>query len=182
MRQTWFPRFLFKGTAAVLLLAPLNAHAQVPDYFEQQQMWSMFQSVSCGNVECYCVQESSLYVDQDTVFEGHIYQRIGSRGIHYEGAIGMPDPMNPCNTQVQQFDGTFAYLRQSNDSVFMFNTDSQAEVLFASYNLQVGDTLYPNNGGDMVGSIDTIIVSWISEHTDQCHWGDCSMASSERMK
>ena len=144
--------------AAVLLLAPLNAQAHIPDYFEQHQTWSMSQWASCGNVECYCVWESALYVDQDTTLGQHTYKRLGIRGIHYEGAIGEPDPMNPCNTQVQQFDGTFAYLRQSSDSVFMFNTDSQAEVLFVTYNLQVGDTLYPNGGG-VVGSIDTIIIN-----------------------
>ncbi|MEO7081763.1 MAG: hypothetical protein ABIY71_09560 [Flavobacteriales bacterium] len=140
-------------------MGAVKANAQVPDYFEQQQMWSMFQSVSCGNVECYCVQESALYVDQDTVLGLHSYKRLGSRGIHYEGAIGMPDPMNPCNTQVQPFDETYAYLRQSNDSVFMFNADAQTEVLFVSYNLQVGDTLYPHNGGGVVGSIDTVNIN-----------------------
>ncbi len=139
--------------AVVLLLAPLSAHTQVPDYFEQHQKWSMYQSASCANTQCYCVWEFTLYVDQDTVLGQHIYKRVGRLGIHYEGAIGMPDPMNPCNTQMQQFDETYGYLRQSNDSVFSFNTDFQAEVLFVSYNLQVGDTLYPNSEGCVVDSI-----------------------------
>jgi hypothetical protein len=159
MRARSFSQDGWKVIGMAMLLGAMNTSAQIPDYFGQQQMWTIYQSASCANVQCYCVWESTLYVDQDTMIGPSMYKRMGKRGIQYEGAIGVPDPMNPCNSQVLQFDGTYACLRQSNDSVFAVFPYRQGEVLFVSYDLQVGDALGPYCPGCVVDSVDTTIMN-----------------------
>ena len=142
------------GILSLSLCFMLNSSAQIPDYFEEAQTWTVIQASTCGNnFDCACHEEFAIYVDTDTTIGAHSYKRIGKRGIRYEEFIGIDLPIR-CSSVIQNYDYTYAFLRQAGDSIFQYL--SWREQLLVSYNLQVGDTVTQLYHSPVVDFIDTV--------------------------
>lgn len=148
------------GLFLALVVLGANVRAQIPEYFEQDQMWRVDQSSADGT--CAFYYESSYYVDGDTTIGQHHYKQLGVRGRHWEEFIGTGQGQGICNTSDIYFDEQFCHIRQSSDSVFVrdWMFGGWSERLLISYNMDVGDTLlYLGQWNEVVHTIDTVVIN-----------------------
>ncbi|MFZ1332917.1 MAG: T9SS type A sorting domain-containing protein [Flavobacteriales bacterium] len=130
-----------------------TASAQIPDYFEDAQLWRYDLNSSDGT--CAFYEENTIYVAQDTLLNGYQFKRIGIRGRSWQNSIW--GGQGPCSSTVNYFDRTFCFLRQSADSIFIEQGEMVNDGLLVSYNLYVGDTVNHSDGtSEVVHHVDTL--------------------------
>jgi len=158
MNQHKYSLLPFKWTGIFLALVAFSANvrAQIPDYFEQGQMWAYYSSVT-GPDGCAFYSENVLYVDGDTLIQGASYKRIGQRGSYTQQNAG-PPPWD-CDEQVYYYDETFCYIAQAGDSILVHDHPSFPNGLMFSYDLNIGDTITVAWSSWVVQSIDTIVLN-----------------------
>ena len=137
---------------ALFFLFHFGSQAQVPDYFADNPEWQ--QSRLCqdpqGSTQTW---DWVYYIDGDTLINGHVWQKVRSRGI----------------TTITDFGGFASYpydvyqkaIRQ--DSLKVFAVENGNEELLYDFNLSVGDTLpvsyYHPSTTTVIDSIEMVTIN-----------------------
>jgi hypothetical protein len=111
---------------------------QVPSYFENNQEWACdFSFYSPGISDCQTNTSYSYYVNGDTIINSVNYKKIGKRS--YTSYTQMQQFVE-CDEITWEDMPVHLIMRQSSDSIFIYNTQNGNDELFISYNLTVGDS------------------------------------------
>ena len=144
-----------------VLLLSISTEAQDPVYFENNQEWQMLYvfvpPVSAG---CSTYYHNTYYMSSDTSINSIQDKIFGLR----TSVVYVPILVNGCWGDVNhQIDyGSSRFLRQSNDSIYIYNYTSGQEELLISYNVNVGDAFSLTNfvnSTETVERIDTVTIN-----------------------
>lgn len=126
----------------LLLFCSNNLFSQPPAYFDNNQEWlTSFSFYSPGITDC---GQNSTYVDYvngDTIIGGTTYKKIGRRS----STSYFPMSSAPCPNDNWEDVPLYRLLRQSNDSIFEYSSQSGSEDLLITYNLSIGDSFSLTN-------------------------------------
>ncbi|MCF8434050.1 MAG: T9SS type A sorting domain-containing protein [Crocinitomicaceae bacterium] len=133
--------------------------SQTNDYFQNGAKWRINRTgismvASCGMMQFYVCE-----IAGDTTIGAHTYKKFIQHGLATElGIMGYMGPCAPDSTFTQHY----AFLRQENERIYIYDRLDQIDTLLYDFDLQVGDFLpltYNNLSSDIqIDNITTIQV------------------------
>jgi hypothetical protein len=148
-------KFLLLTTLIVSFLG----QSQTNDYFQNGAKWRINRTgismvASCGMMQFYVCE-----IAGDTTIGAHTYKKFIHHGLATElGIMGYMGPCAPDST----FSQHYAFLRQENERIYLYDRFDQIDTLLYDFDLQVGDFLpltYNNLSSDIqIDNITTIQV------------------------
>jgi hypothetical protein len=143
----------------IALIVSLYGQGQTNDYFQSGAKWRINRTgismlASCGLMQFYVCE-----IAGDTTIGAHTYKKFIHHGLATElGIMGYMGPCAPDST----FSQHYAFLRQENERIYLYDRIDQIDTLLYDFDLQVGDFLpltYNNLSSDIqIDHITTIQV------------------------
>jgi general stress protein CsbA len=143
----------------IALIVSLYGQSQTNDYFQNGAKWRINRTgismvASCGMMQFYVCE-----IAGDTTIGAHTYKKFIHHGLATElGIMGYMGPCAPDST----FSQHYAFLRQENERIYLYDRFDQIDTLLYDFDLQVGDFLpltYNNLSSDIqIDNITTIQV------------------------
>lgn len=147
----------------ILLLIALSVSvfgkSQTNDYFPSGGKWRINWTGLSMSASCAINQQYVCEIMGDTTIGIHTYKKFIYHGLATE--MGIMGYMGPC-TPNYTFSQPYAFLRQENERIYLYDSFDQIDTLLYDFNLQVGDFLpltYNNASSDIqIDNITTIQV------------------------
>ena len=148
-------KILFLTTFFVSLLS----QSQTNDYFQNGAKWRINWSGLSMSASCAINQQYVCEISGDTTIGAHTYKKFIHHGLATE--MGIMGYMGPC-TPNYTFSQPYAFLRQENERIYLYDIWDEIDTLLYDFDLQVGDFLpltYNNASSDIqINNITTIQV------------------------
>jgi hypothetical protein len=135
------------------------SQSQINDYFQTGAKWRINWSGLSMSASCAINQQYVCEITGDTTIGAHTYKKFIHHGLATE--MGIMGYMGNC-TPNYTFSQPYAFLRQENERIYLYDIWDEIDTLLYDFDLQVGDFLpltYNNASSDIqINSITTIQV------------------------
>jgi hypothetical protein len=112
--------------------------SQTNDYFQNGAKWRINWSGLSMSASCAINQQYVCEISGDTTIGAYTYKKFIHHGLATE--IGIMGYMGPC-TPNYTFSQPYAFLRQENERIYLYDIWDEIDTLLYDFDLQVGDFL-----------------------------------------
>jgi len=116
----------------------LFSQSQTNDYFQNGAKWRINWSGLSMSASCAINQQYVCEINGDTTIGAHTYKKFIHHGLATE--MGIMGYMGPC-TPNYTFSQPYAFLRQENERIYLYDIWDEIDTLLYDFDLQVGDFL-----------------------------------------